>query len=151
MLNPSILGSFMDLQTPKMFLWSYFIQKTFRNFKTNFCLKHCLYNHNFHEILAYFYYELQYVNLQYLEKLFGQKGFKYQFILVGLIQKFPICKKSILLITSWSISFDSNSMELCLQIIQAHCVKSVKKINLMILMHLMLYLTVFRKTHVIVL
>ena len=71
MLNPSILGSFMDLQTPKMFLLTYFIQKTFRNIKTNFCLKHCLYNHNFHEILAYCYYELQYVNLQYFEKLFG--------------------------------------------------------------------------------
>ena len=97
MLNPSILGSFMDLQTPKMFMSAYFIQKTFRNIKTNFCLKHCLYNHNFHEILAYFYYELQYVNLQYFDKLFGEKGFKYQFILVGLIQKFPIYKKSILM------------------------------------------------------
>ena len=96
MLNPSILGSFMDLQTPKMFLSTYFIQKTLRNIKNNFCLKHCLYNHNFHEILANFYYELQYVNLQYFEKLFGQNSFKYQFILVGLIQKFPICKKSIL-------------------------------------------------------
>ena len=99
MLNPSILGSFMDLQTPKMFLLTYFIQKTFRNFKTNFCLKHWLYNLNFHEILAYFYYELQYVNLQYFEKLFGQKGLKYQSILVGLIQKFPICKKSMLVFT----------------------------------------------------
>ena len=47
------------------------------------------------------YYDPQYANLQYFGKLFGLKGFIYQFIFVDLIQKFPIWKKYMLLYTTF--------------------------------------------------